>query len=89
MGCHFLLQGIFLTQGFNLGLLRWQVDSLPLSHKGSFSGILGLPHFLEFHTVSGTLINNVYKPNKNFKALASLDSISYVINVLIDCLIWK
>ena len=33
VGCHFLLQGIFLTQGSNLGLLcllHWQVDSLPL-----------------------------------------------------------
>ena len=31
-GCHFLLQGIFLTQGSNpclLHLLHWQVDSLP------------------------------------------------------------
>ena len=31
MGCHFLLQGIFLIQGSNLQLLHWQVDSLPLS----------------------------------------------------------
>jgi len=35
MGCHFLLQGIFLTQGLNPCLLHWQVDSLPLSHQGS------------------------------------------------------
>ena len=38
VGCHFLLQSIFLTQGLNLcllGLLHWQVDSLPLSHQGS------------------------------------------------------
>ena len=28
MGCHFLLQGIFPTQGSNLGLLHWQVDFL-------------------------------------------------------------
>ena len=35
MGCHFLLQGIFLTQGLNPCLLFWQVDSLPLSHLGS------------------------------------------------------
>ena len=37
VGCHFLLQGIFLTQGSNqllLCLLYWQVDSLPLSHLG-------------------------------------------------------
>ena len=38
VGCHFLLQGIFLTQGLNpylLHLQHWQVDSLPLSHLGS------------------------------------------------------
>ena len=31
-GCHFLLQGIFLTQGLNPCVLHWQVNSLPLSH---------------------------------------------------------
>ena len=38
VGCHFLLQEIFLTQGLNLhllGLLNWQADSLPLGHLGS------------------------------------------------------
>ena len=38
VGCHFLLQGIFPTQGLNLGLLSlvyWQVDYLLLSHHGS------------------------------------------------------
>ena len=38
VGCHFLLQGIFLTQGWNpslLRLLRWQADYLPLNHLGS------------------------------------------------------
>ena len=33
--CHFLLQGIFPDQGWNLSLLHWQVHSLPLSHQGS------------------------------------------------------
>ena len=33
-GCHFLIQGIFLTHGSNSRLLNWQVDSLPLSHQG-------------------------------------------------------
>ena len=40
VGCHFVLQGIFLTQGLNphlLCLLPWQVDSLPLPHKGTYS----------------------------------------------------
>ena len=35
MGCHFLLRGIFPTQGSNsclLCLLYWQVVSLPFSH---------------------------------------------------------
>ena len=34
MACHFLLQGIFLTQGSNpylLYILHWQADSLPLT----------------------------------------------------------
>ena len=35
MGCHALLQGIFPTQGSNLGLLHWQVDSSLLSPQGS------------------------------------------------------
>ena len=38
MGCHFFLQGIFLTQGSSphlLNLLHWQVYSLPLHHLGS------------------------------------------------------
>ena len=32
--CHFLLQGIFPTQGLGL-LCLLQVDSLPLSHQGN------------------------------------------------------
>ena len=37
VGCHFLLQGIFPTQGSNLCLLcllHWQVGSLPLAPPG-------------------------------------------------------
>ena len=42
MGCHFLLQGIFLTQGSNPCLLNWQADSLSLSNQGSpASSMLG------------------------------------------------
>ena len=33
VGFHFLLQGIFLTQGSNPCLLHWQVDPLPLSRQ--------------------------------------------------------
>ena len=35
MGCHSLLQGIFLTQGSNLGLLHCRQILYPLSHQGS------------------------------------------------------
>ena len=35
VGCCFLLQGIFPTQGWNLLLLHWQVDPLLLSHQRS------------------------------------------------------
>ena len=37
IGCHFFLRGIFPTQGLNLHLLHWLVDSLPLSHQGCVS----------------------------------------------------
>ena len=40
VGCHFLLQEIFLTQGSNPRFLHWQADSLPLSHLGSLTGNL-------------------------------------------------
>ena len=33
-GLHFLLQGVFPTQGWNPRILHWQVDSLLLSHLG-------------------------------------------------------
>ena len=35
VGCHFVLQGIFPTQGSNTCLLHWQTFPLPLSHQGS------------------------------------------------------
>ena len=38
VGCHFLLQRLFLTQGLNprlLSLLYWQAYSLPLCHLGN------------------------------------------------------
>ena len=40
VSCHFLLQGIFPTQGLNPSLLHplhWGADSLPLSHVGSLN----------------------------------------------------
>ena len=45
VGCHFLLQGIFLTQGSNLHLLHWQVESLPVNYLGSPLFLLFFPLF--------------------------------------------
>ena len=35
VGCHFLLQGIFLTQGLNPGLLHCRQTLNQLNYKGS------------------------------------------------------
>ena len=35
MGCHFLLQGIFPTQGLNLGLPHYKQKLYHLSHQGN------------------------------------------------------
>ena len=35
VGCHAVLQGIFPTQGSNLGLLQWRQILYRLSHQGS------------------------------------------------------
>ena len=40
VGCHFLLQRLFLIQRLNLPLLHWHVGSLPLSHQGSPHDVL-------------------------------------------------
>ena len=40
VGCHFLLQGIFPTQGLNLGLLHCRQILYHLSHQGSPTAVL-------------------------------------------------
>ena len=60
MGCHFLLQGIFLTRGSNLHLLRllhWQAGSLPLVPPGPPPKTLSNP-------------NHVPKPNDQLQMLS-------------------
>ena len=39
MGCHFLLQRIFLTQGLNPGLPSLQADALPSEPLGKLLGL--------------------------------------------------
>ena len=47
VGCHFLFQGVFPTQGWNLHLLHWQADSL-LPGKPHLVSILLLKAFSGF-----------------------------------------
>ena len=52
VGCHFLLQGIFLIQGLSLlllHLLHWHEDSLPLSPLGSPGFTVQALNFVEIH----------------------------------------
>ena len=44
VGCHALLQGIFLTQGLNPGLLHCRWIFYHLSHQGSPKSSLGDPN---------------------------------------------
>ena len=54
VSCHFLLQGIFLTQGSNLCLLHWEVDSLPLNHLGNPYIDSTILHYLKTTTTTTT-----------------------------------
>ena len=49
VGCHFLLQRSFSTQGSNPHLLHWQAVSLPLHHLGSWI------NYTHTHTLSLSL----------------------------------
>ena len=58
MGSHFLLQGIFPTQGWNLcflWLLHWREDSLPLSHGVSCNIFV-----FSFNWYQIVIINKIY-----------------------------
>ena len=60
MGCHFLLQGIFPTQGSNprlLCLLHWQAGSLPLAPPGKAR--MYLPVLLLLHCVASVISDSV------------------------------
>ena len=92
MGCHFLLQGIFPTQGSNGSPLQWQMNSLPLSHLGSpnrlhlFSSVQSLSRVQLFAT-PGTAAHQASLSITNSWSLLKLISIELVMpsNHLIFC----
>ena len=64
MGCHFLLQGIFLSQGLELPLLcplHWQADSLPQVPPGGMVEIPGTQNVVFLPGVPGLIIWKLVK----------------------------
>ena len=68
--CHFLLQGIFPTEGLNTHLLHWQVDSLLLSHQGSSLSLKIVYNFIVDEPLP-SLYESSISPHKSF-ALSKL-----------------
>ena len=66
VGCHFLLQGIFLTQGSNPCPFHWQADSLPLNHLGS---TLTLITSMQIITRDESSEGSEHSPQRNNKAM--------------------
>ena len=58
VGCHFLLQEIFLTQGSNPCLisLHWEVDSLPLSTREAHARVISSLQTVYQNSVSACLL---------------------------------
>ena len=64
VGCHFLLQGIFLTPGLSPHLLHWQADSLSLSDQGNPFKRIQIPKIISqryFMFFSETLLTLIFK----------------------------
>ena len=62
VGCHFLPQGTFPTQGSKLRLLpllHWQADSLPLSHLGGPYCIIYAPVIYKTTSMASTAVTLV------------------------------
>ena len=72
MGCHFLLQGIFPTQGLNPGLRHCRQTLYRLSHQGSSEYIMRNTRLEEAQAgikISGRNINNLrYADNTTLMA---------------------
>ena len=89
VGCHFLLQGIFPTQGSNprlLYLLHWQADSLPLRHLGSPQRSIHVVKLVCFCLVklsfiTGVLVKNLEGQRENDFSFPTLESPRCVVNL--------
>ena len=72
MGCYFLLQAIFPTQGSSTSFLHWQGGSLPLSHLGSpFLGLSPNKSLLHKHSPQYLLLGT-HPKSDSFKSKSIL-----------------
>ena len=62
MDCHFLLQGIFPTQGSNLGLLRGRQDALPSEPPGTKGSVNENPISKEFGDTAQEVLIQTSRP---------------------------
>ena len=80
MGCHFLLQRIFQTQGSNLGLPHCRQMLYHLNHQGSPTGILCY-HKICFITLDNYRLKYEYSASSVyllFKRNAGIHSLSFI-----------
>ena len=66
LGCHFLLQGIFLAWRSNPCLLHWQEDSLPLSHLGRPQVLTNYTLFFFFTLLYLCFMKGIHFSTTNF-----------------------
>ena len=104
-GCHFLLQEIFPTRGWNLCLLHCQADSLPLHHKGSPEFCLNLHKlsvpwedvtlfgmwFLQELTMSMLDIHTTFLVSRflDFPPIFSFHFLCFFLSLFYSYLMWK
>ena len=74
VGCHFLLQGIFLTRGSKLHLpYLLQMSSLPLGHPGSPNKIYPPAPTKKYPTVTLSCCENRWGNNRTYSWLIFVD----------------
>ena len=69
VGCHFLLQGIFLTQGLNPGLLHCRQMLYCLSHQALEFTVIHIPcHTRNFNHMASIMFKRVHS-NTRYRAM--------------------
>ena len=88
VGCHFLLQGLFLTQGSNPRLLHWQADSLPLSHVENPVLLLPMLNFSPYYLSLFTTMHRL-KGGALLKNLPAMHNNKHEFNPWVGKILWR